>query len=86
MKIIEKVKPFRITDTRADFDKACRDAYNFVLAIFKIDEYGHSDSIDFDRSADDIHVKFLSYEHIGSMVGHEHLYKFEAWIEREEEE
>lgn len=82
--IIEKVKCFYISDTRADFDKACRDAYDFVLALFKIDEYGHSDSIDFDRSTDSVHVKFLSYEHIGHLQGHEHLYKFEAWIEREE--
>lgn len=82
--IIGKVESIRITDSRADFDKACRDAYDFVLVIFKIDEYGHSDSIDFD-STDSVHVKFLSYERIGSMIGHEHLYKFEAWIEREEQ-
>lgn len=84
--IVIKIKPFPITDSRADFDKACKDAYGFALAVFKIDEYGHSDSIDFNRSTDSIHVKFLSYKCIGSIVGHEHLYEFEAWIEREEEE
>ena len=81
-----KIKPFPITDTRADFDKAYRDAYDFALAIFKIDEYGHSNSIDFDRSTDSVHIKFLSYEHTGHLQGHEHLYRFEAWIEREGEE
>ena len=90
MIIVITSKPFSITDARADFDRACREAYDVILALFKIDPDGYSDKIasmydfDFIRSTDSIHVKFLGYRCIGSMVGSEHIYTFEGWIEREE--
>lgn len=85
--IIGETVPIRIIDTRADFDKACAEAYYTAINVFGITVDGCSDKLaKFVRSTDNIHVKFLSYEHIGSMIGHEHLYKFEAWIEREEDE
>ena len=84
MIIGDKVKVTHVINTRPDFDMACRTAYDLALGKFRISVDGHSDKVDFVRSTDNIHVKFLSYEHIGFIGGHEHLYKFEAWIEREE--
>lgn len=84
--IIGKIESIRITDSRADFDKACTEAYYSTIEIFGITVDGCSDKIDFVRSTDTIHVKFVSYERVGTMVGHTHVYKFEVWIEREEDE
>lgn len=80
------VMPIRIEDSRPDFDKACNDAYRDAVNIFGIHVDGYSTKAEFIRNIDTVYVKFVSYEHIGSMIGHSHVYKFETWIEREEDE
>ena len=83
---IGKVKTVRVTDSRPDFDRACLEASVLANTVFGITIDGHSDIVDFIRSTDCVCIKFLSYTHTASMVGREHIYKFEAWIERYEDE
>lgn len=85
--IVNEVITIRVASVRADFDEACKIANEKTLAAFGIDEFGYStkDKIDFNRSTDSIHVKFSGYVHIATMIGHDYVYGFEAWIEREEE-
>lgn len=61
----------RITINRreANFDRACDEAYDMAL-----EEIG--DKIDSDR---DLVVRFVSYAHEGTHVGHSHLYVFEIY-------
>lgn len=76
-----------ITDSRPDFDKACADIYRIAADVFGITVDGCCTKVkDFKRYIDSIHIKFISYERIVSVAGHEHTYTFETWIERDGEE
>ena len=82
-----KAERIIITDTRPDFDRACESAYMHAVSIWEIDDCGHSKKLpDFHRSSSSIHVKFVSYEQLGSMVGHSYTYVFETWMEKLEDE
>lgn len=83
--IIGKIEPIRIVDSRPDFDKACSEAYREAINVLGITIDGCSTKVKgFDRQLDNIIVKFVGYHHIGTAVGHVNVYKFKAWIEREE--
>ncbi|RJQ27123.1 hypothetical protein C4577_02275 [Candidatus Parcubacteria bacterium] len=70
-------KQIVISRRESNFDKACDEAYTMAVSMLGIDDCGHSDCVeDWDRSSCYIRVVFEKYNHIGSMVGHEHKYIF----------
>lgn len=74
---ILKSEKIVITRREANFDRACDEAYQRAVAMLGIDEDGHANRVKgWERSSCCIRVVFEKYEHIGSMVGHEHNYYF----------
>jgi len=58
-----------------------------ALGRFGADDCGHLLNVaNSERSTDSIMVEFTGYTHSGSMGGHSHLYTFDTWIERYEDE
>lgn len=68
------------------FDRASDAAYNRACLMFGLDDDGYCEKVEgWCRSTDMIIIEFESYRHIGSMTGHEHIYTFVAWVERNKE-
>ena len=83
---INKPEKIVVTDTRPDFDGACRSAGLLARNLFGIDEYGNTEIVDgYERSRCSMNIKFVSYMQVSGMVGQNHFYEFEAWIDGEEE-
>jgi len=78
--------PISISDPTRVTEQAYERARQTALALFRIDEYGHSDTVDFVRSTDSI-VVTVEFERMhGGMGGWSYHYKCSTWIERCEEE
>lgn len=78
---------FPITRTDSHFDRACESAYRIAIGYFGCDENGYLTYVeDFDRSTDSVVVRFVGYEVHGGYIGVSHIYTFEAWVERYEED
>jgi len=75
MKILKSEQIF-ITRKEANFDRACDEAYTMAAHLLGMTENGHSTIKGWDRSSCSIRVKFVRYEHTGSMVGHTYTYVF----------
>lgn len=85
-KVKSKVEEIEIVRNESHFDRACDWAYRSAISRFGIDEAGHARDANFPRHNSELKVKFKSYTHSGSMGGQEHLYIFEAWMERYDED
>ncbi len=81
-----KIEEIEIVRDESHFDRACDAAYKTALYRFGIDEAGHARDADFPRHCSDLKVAFKTYVHSGGMGGQEHLYIFEAWMERYDDE
>ncbi len=74
---ILKSEKIVIDRNESNFDRACDEAYNRTVMMLGIDDCGHADKVKgWDRSRCSVRVVFVSYEHYGSMIGHEHRYTF----------
>jgi hypothetical protein len=70
-----------ITRQEADFDRACDEALRQALRLFGVDANGYPRNVhNVDRSSATIVVEFLGCTLTASMMGREHLYRFEAVV------
>ena len=75
--------PITITRKESGFDRACEEAYDLALITFGYDDYGSLLNVDDShRSEDSVELKLLAFTISGNMVGVTYFYKFEAWVER----
>lgn len=78
----EKVR-IHIRRSEADFDRATDQAYVRALSIFGVTVEGHFTEVrESKRSDDTLVVSFTGYQCRGSMAGIEHIYDFQAWVEK----
>lgn len=77
-------KDIVVRRSEVNFDKACEEAYEIALIKFGIDENGHARDKNFPRSESSLHVQSVVFEHIGGMGGQSYMYRFIAWMERED--
>lgn len=82
IKLNEKKDIYVIRD-EANYDRACDSAWRTALHLFGINENGHSTDVeDWERSYCSLNIKFIQYSRSDST----HLYTFEAWAEKSEDE
>jgi len=84
---ITDVEKFTVSRSESNFDRACESAYGIAIATFEINEAGYSDraDLDFQRTTDELVVRFTGYTYTGSMAGKHHKYEFFTWIERHDD-
>lgn len=63
-----------VSRPESDFDRACDTAFSLAVGQLGMDEDGYVNGV----KCDGITVKFVSYEHRSSPVGHSHIYVFTA--------
>lgn len=80
LEIGEKVD-IHITRQESHFDRACDEAYRMALYRLGIDDAGYANNVKGAGRNGSIMCQFVTYTHGASMVGHEHHYHFQAWIE-----
>lgn len=67
----------------SSFDRACDNAYRMALMMFGSDDDGYLTNVkDNCRTTDCVCCEFKSY----SRYGHSHLYMFDVWVERAEDD
>lgn len=85
LEIGEKVDIY-ITRTESDFDRACDEGYRMALFKLGVDDAGYANNVKGAGRQGVIKCRSISYTHSASMVGHEHLYHFQAWVEVPEDD
>jgi hypothetical protein len=85
LEIGEKVDIY-ITRRECNQDRACDEAYKMALYELGVDDSGYANNVKGAGRAGVIHCQFITYIHSASMVGHEHLYHFQAWVDVPEDD